>query len=407
MDSQRKIGVALSYVNIVAKNLVNFMYTPFLLHFVGQADYGLFQMTNSVMISLSLLSMGFSSAYVKYYITYKVQKKLERIKQLNAMYLIIFTVISFVALTIGFAITLHVNQIFGRSLSSSQLTLTKYLMRIMIFDVAITFISSVFDSNITVNEKFIVQQGRQLMQTFLVPMLCIPMILLGVGVVSIEITQIIVTIIFLIINVSYCIKKLGMQFEFKNMPFSLLRELAVFSFYIFLNQIVDLINNNMPNFILGMFRGAKMVATFSIAIMIKNLFFMMSTSISTMFIPQINKLVNSHETSRGLSDLMVKVGRVQLSILLFVLGGFIVVGKYFVSAWAGASNIEAYYLVVFMVLPSVVPLSQNIGIEIQRAMNKHAFRFILYIAFAILNIIITIYSKSNLIYTSNILEVFQ
>ncbi len=43
----------------------------------------------------------------------------------------------------------------------------------------------------------------------------------------------------------------------------------------------------------------------------------------------------------------------------------------------------------FMVVPSIIPLSQNIGIEIQRAMNKHIFSSITYSLFAILNIIIT------------------
>ena len=47
MKSQRKTGALLGYANIIAKNLVNIIYVPLLLHFIGQADYGVFQMTNS------------------------------------------------------------------------------------------------------------------------------------------------------------------------------------------------------------------------------------------------------------------------------------------------------------------------------------------------------------------------
>ncbi len=43
-----------------------------------------------------------------------------------------------------------------------------------------------------------------------------------------------------------------------------------------------------------------------------------------------------------------------------------------------------------MVLPSIIPLCQNVGIEIQRAMNKHIFRSIVYVIFAVVNIVITI-----------------
>lgn len=391
--NQRRSGAILSYINIIAKNLVNFFYTPFLLRFVGQADYGLFQMTNSVMISLSLLSMGFSSAYVRYYMVYKIKGTQEQIKKLNGLYMIIFSAISLLSLIIGLILVLNTNNIYGNSLNSHELMLTRYLMLIMVLDVAITFISSVFDSNITVNEKFIFQQSRQLMQTLLVPLICVPLVLVGMGVLSVEITQITITVIFLLMNVSYCLKKLNMRFDFTNLPFVLLKELVTFSFFIFLNQIVDLVNNNAPNFILGVTQGAKLVATFAVAIQIKNMFFMLSTSLSNMFIPRVNELVNEGKDTGVLTNLMIKVGRLQMTLLFFVLGGFIVVGKFFIGVWAGSQNILAYYLIIFMVLPSIIPLSQNIGIEIQRAMNKHVFRSVVYIIFALLNIVITTFGS--------------
>ena len=63
MASQRKAGALLGYANILAKNLVNLVYTPMLLSYVGQADYGVFQSSNSFVFSLTLLSFGFSEAY--------------------------------------------------------------------------------------------------------------------------------------------------------------------------------------------------------------------------------------------------------------------------------------------------------------------------------------------------------
>ncbi|MFC6201189.1 lipopolysaccharide biosynthesis protein [Lactiplantibacillus nangangensis] len=387
---QRKFGAALSYINIIAKNLVNFLYTPFLLRFVGQSSYGLFQMTNSVMLSLSLLSMGFSSAYVKFYMSYKVKNDMKSIKKLNALYLIIFLFVSVLSLIIGILLVLNTDNLFGKTLNTAELQLTRSLMIIMVLDIAITFISTVFDSNITVNEQFIFQQSRQLFQTFLIPILCIPMVLMGVGVLSISITSITVTTLFLILNMSYCIRKLNMQFDFQNLPVQLFKELGAFSFFIFLNQVVDLVNNNAPNFILGMFRGAQLVATFSIAVQIKNMFFMLSTSLSSIFIPRVNELVNLKKSREVLTNLMIKVGRIQMTILFFVLGGFIVVGKYFVRLWAGPQNMEAYMLIILMVLPAIIPLSQNIGIEIQRALNKHIFRSVVYIIFALLNVVITV-----------------
>ena len=153
--------------------------------------------------------------------------------------------------------------------------------------------------------------------------------------------------------------------------------------------MVDLINNNAPNFVLGMFKGAAQVGTFAIAIQVKNMFFMLSTSLSSIFIPQVNNIVSTDNDSAKLTDLMIKLGRIQMTILLFILGGFIVIGDYFINIWAGNANSYAYVLVIVMVFPSIIPLSQNIGIEIQRARNKHIFRSISYSIFALVNILLT------------------
>lgn len=388
MHSQRKSGAILSYINIVMKNLITFMYTPFLLKYIGQGDYGLFQMTNSVITSLSLLSMGFSSAYVRFYIKLKTEKDYNNIKKLNGMYLLLFCLISVLALIIGAVLVFNVENIFN--LSSNQVMLMKSLMTIMIFNVALTFPSSVFDANIMVNQQFVYQQGRQLMQTILVPLIAVPLILLGSGVLAIGITQTLVTLLFLFMNIRLSVKKLHMKFKFTNLDFGMFRKVFIFSFFIFLNQIVDLVNNNGPNFVLGIFKGAGEVATFAIAIQIKNLFFMMSTSLSNVFIPQVNELVSQNKGEGVLTSLMIKIGRIQMAVLLFILGGFIVIGPYFIHLWAGDRNSLAYWLVILMVLPSIIPLSQNIGIEIQRAMNKHVFRSISYIIFAVINLIITV-----------------
>lgn len=395
MNSQRKIGAVLSYVNIVVKNLVNFLYTPILLHYVGQSQYGVFQMTNSVISSLTILSMGLSSAYVKFYIQYKVKKDEESIRKLNGLYLILFLIIAIIALFVGMILANNTNSIFRKGMSVSEIETTKKLMYILALNLALTFPSSVFDSNIIVNEQFKFQQVRQLAQSILIPIFAIPFVMLGYGVLIIGIVQTVVTFLFLLLNINYSYNKLKMRFKFRDLSVSMVRPLLIFSSYILLNQMVDIVNNNGPSFILGVISGAKQVAIFAIASQIKNMFFMLSTSLSSVFVPQINQIVNNEQEKNSLIHLMVKVGRIQMSILFFVLGGFIVLGRYFIRIWAGDENLEAYSLIIFMVLPSIIPLSQNIGIEIQRAMDMHKFRSISYTIFASLNLIVTYFGAKS------------
>jgi O-antigen/teichoic acid export membrane protein len=392
--SQKTYGVIISYSNIILKNIILFLYTPFLLNTIGQSEYGLYQMSNSVITALSLLSMGFSAAYIRFYTKMSVDEP-QKVPKLNGMYLMIFIVISIISCLFGTLLVFNVTIIFHKSFTAGEIAITERLMILMVANVAIAFISSVFDSYIMAHEQFKFQQSRQIAQTILAPALTVPLVLIGMGAIAITLVQTLITIFFLYLNINFAVKKLGMLFEFHDLPFLLLKDLTLFSFFIFLNQIVDLVNNNVPNFLLGMNVGAKEVATFAIAIQIKNMFFNLSTSVSNVFVPQVNKLVSIGASNKTLTNLMIKVGRMQMTILFFILGGFIVIGKYFVEKWAGIKNIDAYYLVIIMTLPSLVPLCQNVGIEIQRAQNKHIFRSISYIAFAIASLFITYYGTRN------------
>ena len=57
---------------------------------------------------------------------------------------------------------------------------------------------------------------------------------------------------------------------------------------------------------------------------------------------------------------------------------------------AGIDYNNAYYVALLLIIPVTVPLIQNLGIEIQRAKNKHKFRSIVYFLIAIGNVLISI-----------------
>ena len=146
----------------------------------------------------------------------------------------------------------------------------------------------------------------------------------------------------------------------------------------------------MPNFLLGAMASSTAVAVFAIAVQIRNIFFSMSTTMSNVFTPQINRIVAESDDNVILTRLMTRVGRYQMVIFWYLFGGFIVLGKYFVRIWAGEANADAYWLCLIMVLPVMIPLTQNTGIEIQRAKNRHKIRSLIYILTSVIDILISV-----------------
>ena len=388
--NQLKIGVILSYITMFAQNIIGILYTPIMLRLLGKSEYGLYQLVYSVVSYLGLLSFGFGSAYVRFYSRYKVKDDEDGIARLNGMFITIFLIIALISILAGSVLVVNVELIFKQGLTPSEINTARILMILMVFNLAVTFPSSVFDSYVTAHECYFFQRVVSLLQTVLNPFLTLPLLLMGYKSISLVVVTTVLTLGKFVLNVYYCKKKLNMQFKFKNMQFSLLKEIWVFSFFIFLNMIVDQINWSVDKFILGMFGGTVAVAVYAVGGQINTLYMSLSTSVSSVFIPRINTIVADNDDNAKLTDIFTRVGRIQFIVLALVLFGFILLGKYFISVWAGNGYDSAYYVVLLLIIPVTVPLIQNLGVEIQRAKNMHKFRSIVYFIIAFGNVLLSI-----------------
>lgn len=390
MTNQRKVGIVLGYANILTKNIVNLVYTPMLLYFVGQADYGVYQSCNSFVFSLTLLSFGFSQAYVRFYMIKKINGTEEEINRLNTVYLVLYGVVSVLALVLGVAFASNAETVFSNGFTDNQITTASVVMSILACSIAITLFNSIFDAFVLAHERFFFQQSRQLAVTLAMPFAAFALLCLGMGVIGVAIAQLVVNIALLGLNAFFCLKRLRMRFDLHRFDMALFKSIAVFSSWLFINQICELINQNVPNILLGVFSGAVAVAVFAVSIQIRSLFYSLSTTMSNVFIPLINHIVTESNDNNQLTHLMTKVGRYQAILYIWVLGGFVILGKFFIDVWAGPGFEEAYWLVLAMTVPLFIPLVQNTGIEIQRAKNKHKARSVCYLFMAGLNLAITI-----------------
>lgn len=389
MPSQRRAGVVLGYVNIAAKSLVNLAYTPMLLSFVGQADYGVCQTSYSFVFSLTLLSFGFSQAYVRFYTQGKARGTEADVRRLNGVYLVLYLAVSAAALALGLAFAANAGAVFSGGFTPEQVGLARTVMSVLAANVAVTLFGSVFDSYVLAHEEFRFQQTRQLAATFAAPFCAYALLRLGAGVAGVAAAQLAVSLALLALNATYCIGKLGMRFDLSRLDMGLFRSIAAFSAWIFANQVCDLVNQNVPNVLLGALSGVSVAAVFAVSVQVRSVFVSLSTAISSVFVPLINRIVAESDDNDALTRLMARVGRYQMVLFCWVYGGFALLGRFFVRAWAGEGFSEAYLLVLFMALPLVVPLTQNTGIEIQRARNRHRARSVAMLLGAAGNVALT------------------
>lgn len=387
---EKKIGVILSYIVIVLNMLIGVLYTPYLIRKLGQSEYGLYSIIYSIMSYLTIMDMGFGNAIIIYTSRYINQKNKEKQDKLHGMFFVIYCIIGVIAAIIGIILYFNVNLMFKESMSVQEISEARIMMLILTFNLALTFPLSIFGNIIVAHEKFMLSKTIKIIQIILQPLMMIPLLIIGYKAIAMVIVLTITNIFCLILNMIVCINKINVKLKFNGFDICLLKEIFKYSFYIFLNQIIDKINWSLDQFIVGSICGTIKTAVYAVAGQLNTMYMNFSTAISGVMLPQVTKMEDNKVDDKEFTKIFIKTGRIQYILMALIITGFILFGKAFIYYWAGVGYEDSYVIACILMLPITIPLIQNIGLSILQAKNLYKYRTMIFLLIAILNVIISI-----------------
>lgn len=387
--SQLKIGIVLSYVNMILGNLIPIFYTPIMLSLLGQSEYGLYKLSSSVTSYLSLISLGIGSAVTRYLIKAREEEGEEKEAQMLGLFMVIFQVIAAASLIIGSLLTWNLGIWYGDALSAAELSRMKLLVFLMVCNTALSFSQSPYVAVVGAHERFVFQQCMNILTTCAMPILNLIMLFLGFASVGMTISSLVICMIARICYTIYNRKVLHIIPVYRNLPVSMLREILTFSFWIFLSNVVGQLYNATDAVMMGAIPtlATTGVAVYSVGGTFNNIVFTLTTGISALLAPKVNKMVFSGSTNSELTDLAIRVGRLQGYVFALVVSGFVAFGRPFIAFYAGEGYEDAYWVAICLMIPNMIPLVQSICLNVLVAQNKHRFRSVVYLGIAVLNVI--------------------
>lgn len=393
--NELKWGSALSYAQMTLNIIIGLVYTPIMIRLLGKNEYGLYNTVSSTISMLSVLSLGFNAGYIRYFAKYRRERNEDKISSLNGLFLLLFLVIGVVAFVCGIFLTTNLELVFDEGLTAEEYETARILMLLLTVNLSLSFPMSVFATIISANERFFFLKLIGMVKTVLGPMVNLPLLLMGFRSVGLVTSSLVFNIITDGIFIYYVLYRLSCRFVFRGIEKGLFKSLFGFTFFIALNLIVDQINNNIDRLLLGRFIGTAEVAVYAVGANLYTHYMSISTAVSGVFTPRIHHIYNQYQNKEQrnshLSELFIKIGRIQFLILMLFASGIVIFGRAFIGFWVGDGYERAYYVILLIMIPASVPLIQNIGIEIQRAANQHQFRSIVYIGMALANLILTIF----------------
>lgn len=388
MKSQIKAGILISYGTLLLNNIVPLIYTPIMLRLLGQAEYGVYGVSQSIMNYMYLLNIGLGGTIVRYLSKYRASGEREKEEQVAGMFFQIYCIIALVILAIGVIVSVNI-QYYDNAMSTEELKTLQRLVFLSTINMAFFLPLNVMGSILVAHEEFIVNKGVALITTIVTPFFNLLFLFLGTGSIGFIFTNILTNAFGYIIYTAYAFRIIGIHPHFAKPDWPLLREIFQFTAFVFLGRLVDAMFWSTDSVIIGWSIGSTAVAVYQIGMVFRGHVASFASAISNIFIPKLTAMDTEHMPDAVFSEFFIRIGRIQFIIVSFIISAFVAFGRQFILLWAGPGYEEAYYVAIFTMIPGMIGIIQTSGVDILYARNKHRFRAIVYFVIALLNIGLT------------------
>lgn len=384
------MGAFLAYLGLFTNSTISIFYTPVMLNLLGQSEYGLYSLANSVIGYITVLNFGLGNAVIRYTVKYKTLGDEESCSRIYGAFFIMYGSLGILALIAGTILTLNSHLLFSTSLSTNEIIKLKILMEIVTFNLSTGIGFGLFSVIILAHERFVFQRLLVISGSIVTPMIMLPLLFLGYRSITLAIVTTVINLISIFINIYYCFVKLKIRIVFRKIEKELLKEIITFSFYIFLNLIVGKLYDSTDQVILGIYSGTIAISIYTIGNTFTGYFSGFSSAISNVFFSKVTSMVTKEIHIHELSELFIKIGRIQYIIISFALAGFLTFGQEFISIWVGNKYRLSFIVAIIVIAPMTVSLIQSMGSIILQAMNKQKFKSYVNIFVAIANVPISV-----------------
>ncbi len=385
--SQMKIGALLSYFSIGFNIIAGLLYTPWMIDKIGQSDYGLYTLANSL-ISLFLLDFGLSAATSRFVAKYRAENDEEGLERflgaIYKLYIIIDAVIFAAFLVIFFCI----DNIY-QNLTAEELSKFKVIYSIAAVYSVISFPCVTFKGILTAYEKFVPLKSADLFQRVGTVAFTVIALLCGMGLYALVTVNAIWGLLAAGFKFYYVRKSVGVKFV-KNTVYEY-KSIFGHSLWSTVWSLADRLVFNITPTIIGITvtAASSAIAVFGIVSTIEGYFYTITTAINGMFLSRITKIVQDDPEGKKITALAVKVGRFQLLVNGLIVLGFLVVGKEFILLWMGEEYISAYYGILLVVLPGLFYNALQIANTTIIAQGMIKYQAYIHIAVGFCNVVLS------------------
>lgn len=387
-NRQVVIGAILSYSSIAFNIIAGILYTPWMIHTLGNDQYALYTLAISV-INLFLLDFGIGSAVSKFLSNYYARGQAE---EANRFMGIVYKVFTAIAVAIALCLLMvfpFIDRIYVK-LTFGELQIFKRLFVMVGLFSVVAFPFTTFNGVLMANERFISVKACNLGQKVLNVAMIVCVLLAGMGVYTLVLVNAVSNAIFIVIKAICIRRQTCFKADFSCWDKGMAKSLFGYSAWVTVGNIAGrFIFNIMPTLIAA-FIGSVEVTLFSLAMALEGYVFTFTDAINGMFLPKISRILVGEQPEKELPLLMSRVGRFHIGTIGLIYLGFVCVGQEFIGLWMGSGYEKVYICALLLIFPSLIDTPQQVARTALLAKDIVKQQAMIYVGMAVTNVILSV-----------------
>lgn len=384
-----KKNVVLSYMNLAVSMMTGFFILPFIVSSLGSTDYGLMQLVYSITGYVGILDLGLGNAVTRFTAIYNTEEKHKKINTVATYSLLIYCAMAVLGFLIGLIIYYNFGNLFN--LTSNEVSVGKIIFMIGFTNSLLSLPAMTFSAVIRGFNRYDYFYITRVVKSILRVIIIILLFKLGYGIITLFIIDFVLNQTLHFFWFIFNIRKLNLKFTLGELDQDFKKEFGTYSFFVFLNILVDQIYWRTDTILLGIFTSTQKIAVYSISQKIFTYFMSISSSFSSAFLPKLTNMAFDSDSNEKLLSFFKKASRYQFIIVIIIVINFIFLGREFITLWVGVEFVAAHKYTIIIMIPAIISLSQTTGYQILYAQNKHKIRSVVYLFNAVTNIFVSIY----------------
>ena len=369
MSHEARKGALYNYLNLFLITVAGMFLTPFIVHRMGSAQYGLYTLAGAIVPYLMLLDMGMGKTITRYVAHYRAHRDAEGESQFLTTATHIYGIITVVLLVCGACLYYCSDKIWSERFTPDELESVRKMIVVIVAAHVVIIPGNAFTAICNGCGKFAFPRILQPIK-YLIRIVCVVALLQwGYKAVALIALEMVLNMGMVAATMVYVKRNIGRKHILSSHHMAY-KPIVQYSGWIALYASTCALQWNAGQIVAGMQFDASTVGVAGIGIMIGNMYGYFAETINRMTLPHASRLIKKNPSDDEITQSMSEMGRIIAIVQMGVLSAFALFGDTFVRLWVGKEYSNAYIIALIVMIAWMVQLCQDYGNALLEAKGK-------------------------------------